>query len=310
MNLKEECESLQSRLNQVLNLVAEAKTSADRLLNITSSQIDSQILDILENCYEGMKNLQTSQEQIELLLEMIGSQSSLSSTQQGGSLAQRNEKKNEFANSLAYQVNYDYLETGGSARINALDNQGNDYGYINVRKDDDGRIRVQDTLVSEKYQRKGIATKLFQAVENKLPDGTVIYLGSNEKPEFWEKMGFQSEQTIDGNIQYVKTINRDEKKTDDLESRFHTLIDELGKTVINTAKSSVAAFMTISGVCTLLLDLNNKATPLQSPEASLFSDVQKLSNDNEERLWINSNFTDIVDAEMVPEQKKKKKKSE
>lgn len=310
MNLKEECESLQSRLNQVLNLVAEAKTSADRLLNITSSQIDSQILDILENCYEGMKNLQTSQEQIELLLEIIGSQSSLSSTQQRGSLAQRNEKKNEFANSLAYQVNYDYLETGGSARINALDNQGNDYGYINVRKDDDGRIRVQDTLVSEKYQRKGIATKLFQAVENKLPDGTVIYLGSNEKPEFWEKMGFQSEQTIDGNIQYVKTINRDEKKTDDLESRFHTLIDELGKTVINTAKSSVAAFMTISGVCTLLLDINNKATPLQSPEGSLFSAVQNLSNNNEEKLWINSTFTDMVDAEMVPERKKKKKKAE
>lgn len=310
MNLKEECESLQSRLNQILNLVAEAKTSADRLLNITSSQIDSQIFDILENCYEGMRNLQASQEQIELLLEMIGSQSSLASTQEGGLLAHRTEKKNEFANSLAYLVNYDYLETGGSARINALDNQGNDYGYINVKKDDDGRIRVQDTLVSEKYQRKGIATKLFQAVENKLPDGTVVYLGSNEKPEFWEKMGFEPEQTIDGRIQYVKTINRDEKKTHDLESRFHTLIDELGKTVINTAKSSAAAFMTVSGVCTLLLDLNNKATPLQSPESSLFSDVQKLSNDNEERLWINSNFTDMVDAEMVPELKKKKKKGE
>jgi len=212
MNLKEESESLQSRLNQVLNLVAEAQTSADRLLNTTSSQIDSQISDILENCYEGMKNLQASQDKIELLLEMIGNQSSLASTQQGGSLAQRTEKNNGFANSLAYQLNYDYLDTGGSARINALDNQGNDYGYINVRKDDDGRIRVQDTLVSEKYQRKGIATKLFQAVENKLPDGTVIYLGSNEKPEFWEKMGFQPEQTIYGNIQYVKTINRDEKK--------------------------------------------------------------------------------------------------
>ena len=39
MNLKEESESLQSRLNQVLNLVAEAQTSADRLLNTTSSQI-------------------------------------------------------------------------------------------------------------------------------------------------------------------------------------------------------------------------------------------------------------------------------
>lgn len=88
------------------------------------------------------------------------------------------------------------------------------------------------------------------------------------------------------------------------------MIDELGKTVINTAKSSAAAFMTVSGVCTLLLDLNNKATPLQSPESSLFSDVQKLSNDNEERLWINSNFTDMVDAEMVPELKKKKKKGE
>jgi len=93
MNLKQECESLQSRLNQVLNLLAEAKTSADRLLNSSTSQIDSQIFDILEICYEGMKNLQTSQEQIDLLLEMIGSQSSLSSTQQGGSLAQRNEKK-------------------------------------------------------------------------------------------------------------------------------------------------------------------------------------------------------------------------
>ena len=310
MNLKEECESLQSRLNQVLSLVAEAKTSADRLLNITSSQIDSQIFDILENCYEGMRNLQASQEQTELLLEMIGSQSYLASTQEGGLLAHRNETKNEFANSLAYPVNYDYLETGGSARINALDNQGNDYGYINVKKDDDGKIRVQDTLVSEKHQRKGIATKLFQAMENKLPDGTVIYLGSNEKPEFWEKMGFQPQQTIYGNIQYVKTINRDKKQTDDLESRFHTLIDELGKNVINTAKSSVAAFMTISGVCTLLLDLNNKATPLQSPEGSLFSAVQNLSNNNEEKLWINSTFTDLVDAEMVPERKKKKKKSE
>jgi len=104
MNLKEESESLQSRLNQVLNLVAEAQTSADRLLNTTSSQIDSQISDILENCYEGMKNLQASQDKIELLLEMIGNQSSLASTQQGGSLAQRTEKNNGFANSLAYNL--------------------------------------------------------------------------------------------------------------------------------------------------------------------------------------------------------------
>lgn len=100
------------------------------------------------------------------------------------------------------------------------------------------------------------------------------------------------------------------KKKDDLESRFHTLIDELGKTVINTAKSSAAAFMTVSGVCTLLLDLNNKVTPLQSPESSLFSDVQNLSNDNEEKLWINSHLTDMVNAEMLPKPKKKKKKSE
>lgn len=75
-------------------------------------------------------------------------------------------------------------------------------------------------------------------------------------------------------------------------------------------KSSAAAFMTISGVCTLLLDLNNKATPLQSPEGSLFSAVQNLSNNNEEKLGINSNLTDMVDAEMVPERKKKKKKAE
>lgn len=103
----------------------------------------------------------------------------------------------------------------------------------------------------------------------------------------------------------------------ELGNRFHTLIDEFGKTVINTAKSSMVTFMTISGVCTLLLDLHNKATPLQSPKGSSFSltqklsnDVKKLSNDNEERLWINSNFTDIVDAQMVPDPKKKKTKAE
>ncbi len=103
----------------------------------------------------------------------------------------------------------------------------------------------------------------------------------------------------------------------ELGNRFHTLIDEFGKTVINTAKSSVATFMTISGVCTLLLDLHNKATPLQSPKGSSFSltqklsnDVKKLSNDNEERLWINSEFTDRVDAQMVLDRNKKKKKAE
>ena len=102
----------------------------------------------------------------------------------------------------------------------------------------------------------------------------------------------------------------------ELVNRFHTLIDEFGKTVINTAKSSMVTFMTISGFCTMLLDLNNKTT-IQSPEGSSFSfvqkpsnDVQKLSNDNEERLWINSNFTDMVDAPMVPDPKKKKKKVE
>ena len=74
--------------------------------------------------------------------------------------------------------------------------------------------------------------------------------------------------------------------------------------------------MTISGVCTLLLDLNNKAT-IQSPEGSslsfvqkLSNDVQKQSNDNEDEFWINSNFTDMVDAQMVPDRKKKKKKAE
>ena len=102
----------------------------------------------------------------------------------------------------------------------------------------------------------------------------------------------------------------------ELGNRFHTLIDEFEKTVINTAKSSVATFMTISGVCTLLLDLNNKAT-IQSPEGSslsfvqkLSNDVQKQSNDNEDEFWINSNFTDMVDAQMVPDRKKKKKKAE
>lgn len=102
----------------------------------------------------------------------------------------------------------------------------------------------------------------------------------------------------------------------ELGNRFHTLIDEFGKTVINTAKSSMVTFMTISGVSTLLLDLHNKAT-IQSPEGSSFSvtqklsnDVKKLSNDNEERLWINSDFTDMVDAQMVPDPKKKKKKAE
>jgi Chromosome segregation ATPases len=100
----------------------------------------------------------------------------------------------------------------------------------------------------------------------------------------------------------------------ELGNRFHTLIDEFGKTVINTAKSSMVTFMTISGFCTMLLDLNNKTT-IQSPEGSSFSfvqkpsnDVQKLSNDNEERLWINSNFTDMVDAPMVPDRKKKRRK--
>jgi len=76
MSIKEECELLQSLLSQAISLMAEAKSSADRLENCGLSEMDGQISSVLDICSEGMTCLKKSQEQIELIQGIFGDKSS------------------------------------------------------------------------------------------------------------------------------------------------------------------------------------------------------------------------------------------
>jgi len=71
MSIQEKCELLQSLLSQAISLIAEAKSSADRLENCGLSEMDGQVSSILDICSEGMNCLKQSQEQIELIQGMF-----------------------------------------------------------------------------------------------------------------------------------------------------------------------------------------------------------------------------------------------
>jgi N-acetylglutamate synthase-like GNAT family acetyltransferase len=75
---------------------------------------------------------------------------------------------------------------------------------LNARMESDGRVYIVDINVGEANRHSGIGSKLLQALENQLPEGTTIYFTENQAPEFWEKKGFQSNRTEMGKIEYIK----------------------------------------------------------------------------------------------------------
>lgn len=79
MGIQQECDVLQSMLSQVLDSLAEVQTRAKSLQDGDIYELNREISDILEICCEQMSRLKTSQNQIELIQEMIGNQSFLAS---------------------------------------------------------------------------------------------------------------------------------------------------------------------------------------------------------------------------------------
>ncbi|MFB2936783.1 hypothetical protein ACE1B6_16145 [Aerosakkonemataceae cyanobacterium BLCC-F154] len=79
MGLQEECDRLDSTLNQVIDTLAELQSRAQSLLDCSHYELDREITCILENCYEGLKSLEASLGQIESIQSLIGNQSFLAS---------------------------------------------------------------------------------------------------------------------------------------------------------------------------------------------------------------------------------------
>ncbi|MEG4535417.1 hypothetical protein [Microcoleus sp. D2_18a_D3] len=79
MGIQQECDVLQSMLTQVLDSLAEAQSRAKSLQDGDIYELNREISDIREICCEEMSRLKTSQNQIELIQEMIGNQSFLAS---------------------------------------------------------------------------------------------------------------------------------------------------------------------------------------------------------------------------------------
>ena len=79
MGINEECDVLQSMLNQVLDSLAEVQTRAKYLPDCDIYELKREISDILEICCEEMSRMKLTQNQIELIQEMIGVQSFLPS---------------------------------------------------------------------------------------------------------------------------------------------------------------------------------------------------------------------------------------
>jgi GNAT superfamily N-acetyltransferase len=105
----------------------------------------------------------------------------------------------------AIELEYKTQINGSSIYIRAFDSDDLDTGdMLNARMDSDGRIYITDINVGEVNRKIGIGSKLIQALENQLPEGTTIYFTENQAPEFWEKKGFTSYKTESGNIEYRK----------------------------------------------------------------------------------------------------------
>ncbi|MHC5830086.1 MAG: GNAT family N-acetyltransferase, partial [Nostoc sp.] len=110
-------------------------------------------------------------------------------------------------NSLNYPIMYGSFEVGKSGRIEATTSDGRYTDcFINFEVSGVGRVRIQDTVVASNYRQKGVGTKLLEALESNLPDGTVLYFTENQAPDFWKKMGFQI-ITNNGVTEYFKIVS-------------------------------------------------------------------------------------------------------
>ena len=105
----------------------------------------------------------------------------------------------------AIELEYKTQINGSSIYIRAFDSNALDTGdMLNARMDSDGRVYITDLNVGEVNRRSGIGSKLLQALEDGLPEGTTIYFTENQAPEFWEKKGFKPSQNTIDIIEYEK----------------------------------------------------------------------------------------------------------
>jgi hypothetical protein len=109
----------------------------------------------------------------------------------------------------AIELEYKTQINGSSIYIRAFDSEDRDTGdMLNARMDSDGRVYISDINVGEFNRKNGIGSKLFQALEDGLPEGTTIYFIENQASEFWEKNGCTPHKTEAGNIEYRKQSSR------------------------------------------------------------------------------------------------------
>lgn len=114
----------------------------------------------------------------------------------------------DFAKNLEYKTEYgsfESFEVKSQAKIEVVSADGSGIGYINVKKENDGRIFIQDIFVANDYRRKGIATMLVYHLEEKFKQGTQLYFVANDAPKFWKQIGFKPVNNNDKN-EYSKTL--------------------------------------------------------------------------------------------------------
>ncbi|MBW4496336.1 MAG: hypothetical protein KME26_25320 [Oscillatoria princeps RMCB-10] len=78
MGLQQECDALQAMLSQVLEILAEAQSRANSLPDCQIYELNRQIAEIVDICYDGMGRMQASLAQIERIQAMIGTLDSTS----------------------------------------------------------------------------------------------------------------------------------------------------------------------------------------------------------------------------------------
>jgi hypothetical protein len=106
----------------------------------------------------------------------------------------------------AIELAYKTQINGSSIYIRAFDSNELDTGdMLNARMESDGRVYISDINVWEANRHKGIVSKLLQALEDGLPEGTTIYFTENQAPEFWEKKGFKPSPNAMNTIEYEKS---------------------------------------------------------------------------------------------------------
>lgn len=114
----------------------------------------------------------------------------------------------DFAKNLNYKTIYgsfESFEVKSQAQIQAVLADGTGIARIKVKKEQDGRIFIQDIDVANDYQRKGIATMLVYHLEEKFKQGTQLYFVANDAPKFWKQMGFKAVNN-NGKNEYSKTL--------------------------------------------------------------------------------------------------------